>query len=733
MAAIPLLRADFGPPAADPAPASSTPSTVMTGLCGYIQTCFKQARDNRQQQGVDDRMLAALRAVRGEYDAQTMKAIEEFGGSQVYARIIAGKVRGCAALLREVYTSVERPWALDPTPEPSMPGPTIDEAVKERLMAEAQEVMAQSQQMAAQAQQLAQSGDPQAEPQAQQLIQMAQQLQASLTVERFRERSVELRDEINQMRQKVARQELFTREDAIDDVLTEGGFYEALWTFLGDIALYPFAVIKGPVTELVNKLVWGADGKPTTKQTPTPVWRHCSPFDVYFAPWSQKAQDGYIVHRERISRSAMLNLRNLPNYDTAAIDRILGNWGTANCSWYDYNESERSALEQRTNDQHGMNRDPTASPMPMLSYYGAIPREHLISWGVPEERLPVGTPDPNVFAYVVANEVIGVTLNPHPLGYSPFYSDCFERVPGSCYGNSIPDLLEDVAAVGNAALRALTNNLSMASGPMGWINEDRLAENDPNATKLYPWKVWRFADPSSSVANGSEKPMDFFMPENNVEQLFMVYERMNVMADELSTIPRYMQGNGVGVGGAGRTAAGLSMLMEAGGRTIKQTVGSIDNNVIERAVTDLNVYLALVRPDIVQAGDISVTARGATELMQKETLRMRRLEFLNITNNPVDTQIVGVEGRFHLLKELARDLQMPIRDSIQFSEQEMDQLTEMLKAQMFQQMAGGGPNGNAPPPGGGNPNPQGQQQNAPQQQPNPAQGVARGPSGSPGR
>lgn len=729
VAALDLIRADFGPPpapAAQPGPQINS-DAVLTGLAGYIQTCYRQARDNRLNMGVDERMMAALRAVRGEYDAQTLRDIEAFGGSKVYARIIAGKVRGCAALLREVYNSVERPWSLNPTPEPDLAGPTLDEAVKAVLTAEAQQVVAQAQAMAAQAEVVAQQ-DPAA---AEQLLQQASELQASLNVDRLRERGIEVRDEISQLRQKQAREDLHSREDAIDDVLTEGGFYESLWMFLGDLAMYPFAVMKGPVTQNVTKMVWGNDGKPTAETKPTPMWVHCSPFDVYFAPWSQKPQDGYVIHRERLTRDAAWRLKGLSNYSSERIQALLDNWGNQNCGWYDYNESERANLEQRVSDQNSANRDSSAAPMPMLSYYGTVPRQYLVSWGVPDQLLPPN--DPNVFAYLVGNEVIGVTLNPHPAGNNPFYSDSFERVPGSCYGNAIPDLLGDVASVGNAALRALVNNLSMASGPMGWVNEDRLAENDPNATKLYPWKVFRFTDPQSSAGGGSEKPMDFFQPNNNVEQLFMVYERMNVMADEISTIPRYMQGNGQGVGGAGRTAAGLSMLMEAGGRTIKQTVGSIDANVIERVVTDLNVYLSLMRPDIVQAGDISVTARGATELMQKETLRMRRLEFLNITNNPVDTQIVGVEGRFHLLRELARDLQMPIRDSIQFSEQEMDQLTEMLKAQLLMGAAGGGMNGNAPPPGGGNPNPQGQRQDRPEQQPNPAAGVARGPSGSPGR
>lgn len=696
MAALSFIRADFGPPAPTAVQVEATVASsadtqqIMTGIAGYIRDCYHAAADNRRNLGVDDRMIAALRSLRGEYDPQTMQDIKSFGGSEIYARVIASKVRGCAAMLREIYTATPRPWSLSPTPEPALTGPSLDEAVKAALQAEMVEYMQVS------------GGQP---PD----IAMLQQ------------RASAIRDEVVQARRKVANSALAARETVIDDVLWEGGFYEALWAFLGDVATFPFGVVKGPVTRFKNVLVWD-QGKPKAVSKPVPQWERCSPFDVYFAPWSQTPQDGYIIHRERISRGALQSMIGLPNYNDDKIRELLANWNPKSCDWYDYNESERADLEQResaVNPTYSSNGN--ERPMSMLSFYGTVSAKMLRDWGVEAANGMDDEKDVAVFAYLVGGDVIGVTLNPHPTGRHPFYSDSFERVPGSCYGNAIPDLLEDVQSVGNAALRALVNNLAIASGPMGWINEDRLSETDPNAKKLWPWKIWGFNDSISSNST-SEKPMDFFQPSNNVQELFMVYQQMLTMADELSTIPRYMQGNGAGVGGAGRTAAGLSMLMEASNRTIKQTVSSIDTNIIENVVEDLNVYLALTRPDVVMEGDISVVARGAVELMQKETLRMRRMEFLNITNNPVDQQLVGIEGRFHILKEIARDLQMPIADTLQFNEQEINQLTALLKAQMMQGMQGGGQTGNQPP-GGGQPA---------QRPPQPTEGVARSQASSPG-
>lgn len=689
MAALSFLKANFGPapdPAA-PAPTSQPESPTLIGLAGYIRSCYRGAADNRQNLNVDDRMMSAMRALRGEYDAQTLADIKAFGGSEVYARITASKVRGCAALLREVYTATERPWALSPTPDPQLAGPTLDEAVRAKLMAEAAE------------------------------------LQATGTIPDIavlKNRAAELKDEILQLRKKSAETALQTRTAVIDDVLWEGDFYEALWAFLGDIATFPFAVIKGPVVRIKNVLEW-QNGKPGTKARPVPQWMRCSPFDVYFAPWSQSPQDGYIIHRERVSRSAIQSMRGLPGYNTDAIDRLLKDWNPKSCEWYDYNESERADLEQRESAVSPVySKDGNERPMAMLSFYGTVSGKLLRDWGMDAKAVPDDTKDLSVFAYLVGGEVIGVTVNPHPTGRLPFYSDSFERVPGSCYGNAIPDLIDDVQAVGNAALRAMTNNLAIASGPMGWVNEDRLASNDPNALRLWPWKIFSFNDPTTSQST-SEKPMDFFQPDNNVQQLFMVYQQMLNLADELSTIPRYMSGSGQGTGGAGRTAAGLSMLMEASNRTIKQTVSSIDNNVIEAVVEDLNVFLALTRPDVVMEGDISVVARGAVELMQRETLRMRRIEFLNMTANPLDQQLVGVEGRFNVLKEIARDLQLPVADSLAISQQQADAISQAMLMQAMNMAAGGGMQGNAPPPGGGRP-PTG---NAPQQ------GVARPQANNP--
>lgn len=664
---VPLLRAalttqpaesvihGYGPPP-PVAPPSALPDP-FAGLAGYVRRCFDAAKTARKNNGVDDRMLLAIRAMRGEYDAATLQDIRQFGGSEVYARITASKVRGTSALLREIYTSAERPYSLEPTPVPSLPGESAIEAVDALIQAEVTEAAA--------------NGQPVPE-------------------EIINKRRTELREQVLEAQHKKALDAIRNREAALDDVLWEGGFYGALWDFLGDVACFPYAVLKGPVVRMQRVMRW-ENGVPVAVDQPTMQWERCSPFDVFFAPWAQHPQDGYIIHRYTISPVALRALRDLPNYSAEKIDEVLSMNPTGMHEWYDYTESERAHYEQRDERTFGDMSGSSSRPYPMLELHDTIKGELLIEWGMTPEQVP----DPGAYfdcsVFMVGGAVIGVRRNPHPTGRKPFYVDSFERVPGSPHGHGIPDLIDDIQSVANAAIRAMCNNLAIASGPMGFINEDQLAENDQDATRLWPWKMFRTTD---SMTGSNVKPIDFFQPNSNAAELFGVYERFAQMADEMSSLPRFMQGNPIGAGGAARTASGLSMLMEASNRTIKQTVASIDQNVIEQAVQDLNVYLALTRPDIVIEGDLSVRARGAVEFVQRETLRMRRLEFLQITTNPVDLQLTGLQGRQTILKEIARDLGLPTAQTLP-NDAKAIEAAQQAAATMPAGGQGGGPsNGN---------------------------------------
>jgi len=113
-------------------------------------------------------------------------------------------------------------------------------------------------------------------------------------------------------------------------------------------------------------------------------------------------------------------------------------------------------------------------------------------------------------------------------------------------------------------------------------------------------------------------------------------------------------------GGAGRTASGLSMLMGNAGKAIKQVIANIDIGVMSQLIERLYDHNMQHADDPDLKGDVHIVARGASSLIAKESAQVRRNEFLAATANPVDMQIVGVEGRAAILRETAKNLDMDV-------------------------------------------------------------------------
>jgi hypothetical protein len=101
------------------------------------------------------------------------------------------------------------------------------------------------------------------------------------------------------------------------------------------------------------------------------------------------------------------------------------------------------------------------------------------------------------------------------------------------------------------------------------------------------------------------------------------------------------------------------MLMSNASKVFQSVAAAIDLEVLEPLLQDLYNMVMLTDGGQTLRGDENIVVRGATVAMQKEQDRMRRLEFLQLTANPIDMQIVGMKGRAAVLEEVAEDLGMP--------------------------------------------------------------------------
>jgi beta-lactamase class A len=136
----------------------------------------------------------------------------------------------------------------------------------------------------------------------------------------------------------------------------------------------------------------------------------------------------------------------------------------------------------------------------------------------------------------------------------------------------------------------------------------------------------------------------------------------------------------------------MSMMIGNASKQIKQTIGSIDIHIISPSVERAYQWVLQYDPDAELKGDLKIVARGALSLVTKEAAQVRRNEFLQFTGNPIDMQIIGLEGRAELLREASKALNIN-PDKVVPSLSVIKQRAAMAQMQMLQQQQQAAPGG----------------------------------------
>jgi hypothetical protein len=498
-----------------------------------------------------------------------------------------------------------------------------------------------------------------------------------------------LRKAAEKAAKKQAQEETDRAATQVDDILTEGNFYDAFAEFLIDLPIFPFACIKGPVVRREPQLKW-VDGQAKMEQIPKMFWYRVSPFDLYWSPGAANVWQAEFVERIRLTRADLLAVRGLPGYNDDAINEVLTRYHDHGFrEWWDVTDAERARLENREEWART-----NVGLIDTAEFHGSVSGQTLRDWGMTETDVPDPIQEYRVQAWMIDRFVIKAQINPSPRQRAPYYISNFEKIPGTMAGYGLHDLLEDIQSVGNASIRSLVNNLSIASGPQVVINDQVLQPGEDD--NMYPWKRWHVSfDP---MITGTSKPIDFFQPNSNTQELMAVYEKFSSMADDVSAIPRYMTGNEK-VGGAGRTASGLAMLMGNAAKTLQNVAASIDRDVMRPMLEALYDMIMLTMPGFFR-GDESIVVKGVNYAVKREQDRMRQLEFLQLTGNPMDMQIVGMEGRANVIRSVASNLGLDHEKVVPDDEtlRAQAQAAQQQAAAQQQQGTGQGPNGNQPKP-----------------------------------
>lgn len=596
---------------------------LILGLASHLRKCWDAARQAKKP--IENIMLKGLRQRNGEYEADKLNQIKQQGGSDIYMMITEVKCRAAESWLRDILLETGTPpWDLQSTPIPELePGQLAE--IERSFAADVVTIIERE----------GQAPDP---------ARMAELRE--MVAQEYRFKLLQAAD--NRAR---------GMKTKISDQFAQGGWGESFNDFITDLVTYPCAFIKGPIVRRQRKLSYAKDemGNTTVEadEIIAPEFERVDPFRMYPEPGITNINDGYLFEHHPLSRTELADLIGVPGYDDDAIREVL-DYGNGD-SWI--SEDVELAKDEEERKFHAFDR-PTEI-YDAVEFWGKVSGKMLVEWGLTEEEVPDQAREYDANVWMVGNYVIKAVLNYDPLGEKPYAKTSFIKHPGAFWGKGIPEIIEDLQGVCNAAARALVNNMGISSGPQVEVNLERIPPNE-DITQMHPWKIWQVTnDPLGS----SSPAVRFNQPADNANTLMSVYERFSKLADDHSGIPSYVYGD-LNVKGAGRTASGLSMLMGSAGKGIRQVVMHIDSDIIKPVVHRQFVYNMRYDEDESIKGDVEILPKGAVNLAVKETVNLRRIEFLNATANPVDMEIVGKEGRSSILREVAKSLQMPVDEII---------------------------------------------------------------------
>lgn len=584
--------------------------TITSSLHSHITSAFRENKESRETAGVNKLMLDSLRAYNGNYSSTELAAIREEGGSEIFMNLTSHKCRIAASWIKDVELNDEV-ISIEPTPLPELPKEIADR-ISLAVEAEFQASLEKGE-------------------------------DTSQTIKEINEFKRDMSDAILEELNSEAKYAFKHIETKIKDQMFEGGWKKALGDFIEDFCIFPTAVMKGPIVTRGIKLSW-ENGEPVEKPVYSFESKRVSPLDIYPSPEAATCQEGNFIEHLRLSEAELSSLKKQGEpYSAEKITLVLENEdgkGRPNLddSIEDEKESEELRDDSNKNVYHG------------LHFYGPVRASMLRQWGLPLGNKVDDTDILEAEAILVGSEVIMAKLNKDPLKRRPYFSASYQSRPGSFWGNSLPEAMKSPQKMVNGCARSLANNMALSSGPIGEVYVDRLAD-DGAIEEISPRKlIQAVSDPMG--AGG--RAVQFQVVPSNAAELLKVYEFYEQRADDVTLIPRHANINEA-AGGAAQTSTGLSMILEAASKGIKDCIRAIDFGVIIPRI-EYEFYHLMLEGKIKYTGDINVIARGSQSLTNRASESLKRQEFLRIMTMPAVLDLIGKAGVSNLVREMGDEM-----------------------------------------------------------------------------
>jgi hypothetical protein len=621
---------------------ASEESLIVSPLINHVEDCYHKAEDARRLD--EERWLRAYRNYRGLYgpDVQFTEAEK----SRVFVKVTKTKVLAAYGQIVDVlFANNSFPLSVEPTVLPE--GVLEDVHFDPNAPKESTEVRIPE---------LPYRGGPKLPPgaTAKTFAEMLGPLQDSLKdIKNLKEGPGLTPSSITFSPAMVAAKKM---EKKIKDQLEESNASKQLRSAAFECALFGTGVMKGPFAVDKEYPNWNDSGEyiPTVKTVP--MSSHVSVWNFYPDPDAANMDEAaYVVERHKLSRSQLRALKKRPMFRSQVIENVI-EMGES----YEKKYWEDDLTDYQTNT--GVNR------FEVLEYWGVINRELLEENNVtiPEEFEDADELQANV--WICNSRIIRLVLNPFKPARIPYYAVPYELNPYSLFGIGIAENMDDTQTLMNGFMRMAVDNAVLSGNLVFEVDETNLVPGQD--LSIYPGKIFRRQGGAPGQALFGTK-----FPNVSNENL-QLFDKARVLADEATGMPSFAHGQ-TGVTGVGRTASGISMLMNAAAGGIKTVIKNVDDYLLRpigEAFFSFNMQFDF-DPEI--KGDLEVKARGTESLMANEVRSQRLMQFLQVASNPT----LAPFAKFpYIVREIAKSMDLD-PDKVTNSLEEAARQAEIMRAQ----------------------------------------------------
>jgi len=423
-------------------------------------------------------------------------------------------------------------------------------------------------------------------------------------------------------------------EKKIHDQLEESGASKHLRSTAFEMALFGTGVMKGPFAVDKEYPNWDDEGDydPTIKTVPQVS--HVSVWNFYPDPDANNMDEAqFVIERHKMSRSQLRALKKRPHFRSEVIEAAIA-------------EGENYTRESWEDDlsdyapEHGVDR------FEVLEYWGMCDIDMLLEQEVDIPKDLQSLDELQVNVWICNGKLIRMVLNPFKPSTIPYMAAPYELNPYSFFGVGIAENMDDTQTLMNGFMRMSVDNAVLSGNLLIEVDETNLVPGQD--LSVYPGKVFRRQGGAPGQAIFGTK-----FPNVSQENL-QLFDKARQLADESTGLPSFAHGQ-TGVSGVGRTASGISMLMNAASGSVKTVIKNVDDYLLKPLGEGLFRFNMQFDFDKSLKGDLEVKARGTESLMANEVRSQRLMQFLQVASNPALAPFAKFQ---YVIREIAKAMDL---------------------------------------------------------------------------